>query len=841
MLSIAKHTHYQWASTSPEAIAQELHTDAQQGLTQEDVLRRIAQYGKNTIVPARKKSVFLELLRHFESPLIIILIVATVISFFVGEVVNALIILFILLTGSCIDYFEERSAGNAIEKLRQYVQNKTTVIRNGQQLEVLSEDLCVGDLIFLNAGRVVPADARIVTAKDLFINQSGLTGESYPAEKNTIMPAEPTDDLSALTNLVFTGTGVIAGTATAIVMATGVNTEFGKIGVRLADKKEATSFDTGMRRFGFLVMRITIGLVLCIFLVNAIYKHSVLESFLFALAVAVGLTPELLPVIMSVSMAKGSLRMAKKGVVVKRQAAIPNFGSMQVLCTDKTGTLTEDRIQLVRYVTPTGEASEKLFLLAYLNSFFQTGISNPLDEAILAYKRPGTIDEYKKADEIPFDFVRKKMSVAVAHAGIFTLICKGAPEEIFKCCVMDETTHTQSFLQYEALSRDGYRVLAIATRSLLQSTVSLEHEQELHLEGFVAFLDPPKKEVAETIQELKACGIEIKIITGDNHLVTTKVCTEIGLEIKGVIQGTELGMLSDEALRKRVLETTLFTRMTPDQKNRVIWALKASHYSVGYMGDGINDAPSLRAADIGISVDSATDIARDAADIILTRKDLRVLKDGIMEGRKTFVNTEKYILMGLSSNFGNMFSVAAATIFLPFLPMLPVQILANNLLYDLSQMAIPTDNVDIQQTFRPVNWNRKMIRNFMIIFGFTSSVFDMLTFYLLYRVFHVSPEAFRTGWFIESLATQILVVYIIRTRDNIFNNNPPSTALVASTLACLLAGLLLIFLPLGRLLGFTSLSLSVISAIAGLVIAYLVTAEGVKHLVYRFFTKSIGR
>jgi Mg2+-importing ATPase len=504
------------------------------------------------------------------------------------------------------------------------------------------------------------------------------------------------------------------------------------------------------------------------------------------------------------------------------------------LCTDKTGTLTEDKIKLIKYVDANGDTSDKVLRFAYLNSHFQTGIKNPLDDAILAHKKLD-ISACQKTDEIPFDFYRKRMSVVINETGQTTLICKGAPEEILKVCTQDSSFLSLAFKQYEALSADGFRVLAIAVKTVgKQQKFSKQDEVQLSFEGFIAFLDPPKEDADDIIRELAAIGVEVKIITGDNHLVTQKICAEIGLPIKGIMQGYEMDTVTDDALRKRVLNTTIFTRFSPDQKNRIIEALKANHRAVGYMGDGINDAPSLKAADIGISVNSATDVAKESADIILTEKSLLVLKEGILEGRKTFGNTMKYVLMGLSSNFGNMFSVAAATLFLPFLPMLPVQILLNNFLYDTSQIAIPSDRVDASYIERPQRWNFKMIYRYMFIFGITSSVFDLFTFWLLYKYFAVTEAQFRTGWFMESLATQILVVFIIRTHHTPFFKSKPSAKLVFSTLICLSLGWLLPYLPFAGRIGFQPLSFFVMAGISGLVIGYLFCAELVKHFIYNY-------
>ncbi len=822
-----------------EEIIQSFDTNAEKGLTDEIVRQRLQQFGLNEIETNKRASAIVELLLHFRSPLVIILLVASVVSISLGEPINASIIFIMVIISVAIDYFQERGAKNAAERLKQTVKNKVTVLRNSVEKEILPEQLCYGDIVLLSAGKIVPADCRVILSSDFFVNQSSLTGESFPCEKYSDAIKDAGADLTSLDNIAFMGSSVTTGSAKVVVIKTGKLTEFGKIAQTLVLREEETDFSKGIRSFGFLIMRVTIILVLFIFLVNAIYKHNLLESFMFSLAVAVGLTPELLPMVMSVTMAKGSLRMAKKGVVVKRLTAIPNFGSMEVLCTDKTGTLTEDKIKLIKYVDVKGAVSEELFLFTYLNSYFQTGIKNPLDDAILQHKQPD-VTSYRKANEVPFDFYRKRMSVVVEKDGITTLICKGAPEEILKACITDPALIKQANDLYELLSNDGFRVLAIASKEVSSKPkFSKEDEDQLQLKGFVAFLDPPKQDADETIAELAKIGVEVKIITGDNHLVTQKICKEIGLPIKGIMQGYELEHLTDDALQKRVLNTTIFSRFSPDQKNRIIIALKKFHHAVGYMGDGINDAPSLMTADVGISVSSGTDVAKDAADIILTEKDLLVLKEGILEGRKTFGNTMKYILMGLSSNFGNMFSVAAATLFLPFLPMLPAQILINNFLYDTSQITIPTDNVDESYTLKPQQWNLKMIYHYMLIFGLTSSVFDFATFYTLYKYFHVSEAQFRTGWFMESLATQILVVFIIRTNQIPFVQSKPRKYLVASVLVCLGIGWLLPYTGFAELIGFEKLPLDVLFVIIGLVILYLFCAELVKRFIYHRLQRSV--
>lgn len=821
-----------WSKWTIEEVLENSQTNIISGLKQKEAAKRIKEFGYNTFPTHKTRNIILDFLSHFKSPLIIILMIATIISFFLGEGTDGIIISVIILASAITDFLQERNANNAAEKLKRQVRNKVIVRREDQEIEIRTEELCIGDFIRLNAGKLVPADARIVQAKDFFVNQSSFTGESFPCEKYSTPIAPASSDLTTLGNIVFMGSSVVSGTGSAIVVKTGAGTEFGKISDKLAGRETETEFTHGIKEFGYLIMRVTLVLVLFIFLINSLLKHNIFESFMFSIAVAVGLTPELLPMIMTVAMARGSLHMSKKGVIVKKLAVIPNFGSMEVLCTDKTGTITQDKIKLIRCVDAAGQDSESLFLLVYLNSSYQSGIKNPLDDSVLAY-RQADITAFQKIDEIPFDFNRKRMSVLAEIDGQIQLICKGAPEEIFKVCNQDQTFLDEAKKQYEILSQDGYRVLAIATKQITpQQKYSKEMENNLQLQGFAAFLDPPKENVDKVIKELSKIGVEVKIITGDNYLVTQKVCTEIGLPIKGLMQGYEMEQLTDDALQKRAVNTTIFARFSPEQKNRVILALKAHHRAVGYMGDGINDAPSLKTADIGISVNTAAEVAKDAASIILTQKDLSVLKEGILEGRKTLGNTLKYIMMDLSSNFGNMFSVAAATLFLPFLPMLPVQILINNFLYDTSQLAIPADNVDASYTKSPHRWDLRMIRNYMYIFGITSSVFDLVIFYFLYNYFSVNEAQFRTGWFMESLATQILVVFIIRTQQTPFYKSKPSTLLILSTFSCLFIGWLLPYTGLGSTIGFEPLPLPIISFILCVIFAYLVSAELVKRFIY---------
>ena len=810
-----------------------LSVDPHRGLTSAEVALRLKQYGPNLPIHLRKASEWKELLKHFKSPLLIILMFASSLSFFLGETMSGGIIAGAVLLSVFIDYFLERDARNAADALRKTVQPCARVYRDGMESEITTDQLCPGDIILLSAGSMVSADARIFEGNQLFVNQSFLTGESIPINKHAGAIHCDESDISSMDNILFMGSSIQSGTAKAVVVRTGALTEFGKVGRQLQEGQSTSDFTKGMKQFGVLVMKITVILVVFIFAVNAVLRHDLLESFLFSLAVAVGITPEMLPMVMSVTMSRGSLRMAKKGAVVKKVMAIPNFGSMDVLCTDKTGTITQDRIEMVKCVDASGMDSDEVLSYAYLNAYLQSGMPNPLDDAVIRYATHKVLG-YEKIGEVPFDFTRKRMSVIVRREGIVTLICKGAPEEVMAVAKDDPASLAHAQAIYASLSMDGFRVLCIAVgHPLDKSEYGREDEVMLDLKGFIAFLDPPKQDAAEVIKELQGIGVEVKIITGDNSLVTHKVCTEIGLKVKGTILGQELEKMSDDELAIKSAVTTVFARCSPEQKKRVILALRSVHHAVGYLGDGINDAPSLRAADVGISVSSASDVARDAADIILTRKDLLILRDGILEGRKTFANTMKYIYMDLSSNFGNMFSVAAATLFLPFLPMLPVQILINNFLYDSSQIAIPLDNVDDKYVQKPRRWNMRMIRNYMILFGLTSSVFDMATFWLLYRAFPVTTAQFRTGWFMESLATQILVIFIIRTSVVPFWKSKPGKYLTWSALAFLAFGWTLPYMPFASKIGFQPISSKIVVLIVVLLALYLFVAEVLKKLVLK--------
>ncbi|MCX6714226.1 MAG: magnesium-translocating P-type ATPase [Candidatus Uhrbacteria bacterium] len=827
-----------YATCSTEQLFSDLKT-SKEGLVDIEVFHRFQTDGPNSISDKKEIGIVLEFLSHFKSPLILILISATAISLYFGQVTNSMIVTIMILASVCLDFFEEHSAGNAAKRLKDKVSATATVIRSGEKKEIKIVEVCVGDILFLSSGDLIPADAIVFEADDFFVNQSALTGESFPKEKYPC--GFGTDEAS---HVLFLGSSVVSGTARAVVFAIGKQTEFGKIAETLLKKQDKSDFELGIDHFGFFISKIILFLVMTIFLVQALMHRDILESFMFAVAIAVGVTPELLPVIMSVTMARGSERMAKDGVIVKRLSAMPNFGSMDILCTDKTGTLTEDKIQLVTFTDGFGAKDDRVLLYTYLNSFHQTGVKNPLDKAVIDFDGQD-ISAYKKVEEIPFDFVRKLMSVAVEGPEGRTLITKGAPEEVLAKCtmyhqgdrvgVLGKELYAKAIAYYESLSADGFRVLAVAIRSHVEvkEQYAKEDESDLTFMGFVSFLDPAKKDVKGVLVELEQYGIEVKIITGDNELVTKKVCTDIGLPMKGILLGKEISTMTDDALRVRAEETTIFARFSPDEKNRVIIALRSGGHVVGYMGDGINDAPSLKTADVGISVNTAVDVAKESADIILTQKGLESIVRGVIEGRRSFGNTMKYIMMGLSSNFGNMFSVLGAVFYLPFLPMLPIQILFNNFVYDVSQLTISSDNVDEDWIRTPRKWDLKRLKKFMYTFGLISSLFDFATFILLFSIFHVSESVFQTGWFMESLATQTLVIHIIRTRKIPFLQSRPSKWLFLSTFACLAVGWIIPYTPIGTLLHFSPLPFPIVLLIIGLVLVYLLIVEIGKRLFYR--------
>ena len=830
------------------------------GLTSREARQRLAEFGPNEPVSSRRTSGLTQILFLFINPLAIILLIASGISAAVGEVLNASIIALMVLLSAALNFFQTYRSQRAVERIRQEVAPAANVLRDGNWTAIPRRELVPGDVIGLTAGDLVPADAWLFKVRDLHVQQAALTGESLPVEKDAL-------DLQSLEQAkgderhkVFLGTSVVSGTGTAQVMATGKNTSFGDIATRLATKPPETEFERGTRQFGLLIMKTTILLVLFVLLVSVVLHHNFLESLLFAVALAVGLTPEFLPMITTVTLGQGAVHMARKKVIVKHLEAMQNFGSIDVLCSDKTGTLTSGEMALDQHLDLFGSPSERVFLLAYLNSLHETGVSNPLDQAIknqASKQKPGVnpLDEavlqhdhpdihaYRKIDEIPFDFERRRVSIVVEREAERLLITKGAPESVLPVCSRYELNGQQAPLDadsrargeatYRDLCARGFRVLAVAYAAVpLKEVYRADDEKDLVLAGFLTFSDPPLDTAKFALEALRRDGVEVKILTGDNELVTRHICAQVGLIDGRIILGDELERMSDPALAHVVERTSVFARVSPAQKNRIILALKVRRHVVGYLGDGINDAPSLHAADVGISVSTAVDVARDAADIILLERSLSVLHEGIIEGRKAFGNVMKYLLMGTSSNFGNMFSMAVASLFLPFLPMLPTQILLNNFLYDLAQVTIPTDHVDITFIHKPQRWNVQMIRDFMIYIGPLSSIYDFLTFFALLKVFHASEQLFHTGWFVESLATQTLVIFIIRTAGNPLRSRP-SLALTATTIAVVMAGIAIPFTSLGKVLGFVRLPFAFFLFLAGASGTYLLLVELVKRRLMR--------
>jgi Mg2+-importing ATPase len=822
-----------------EEVVSRLNT-SKSGLPTEEAENRLKIYGHNELAKRKKRTGIMEFFYHLRNPLVFILLFAGLVSGLTGEMVEATIIFSIVLLSVVLDVYQESKAEKAAEVLKERVATTATVFRDGVKKEVKLSEIVPGDAIYLSAGDIVPADARIINAKNLFVDQSALTGESFPVEKTATSLKEKIEEITEWDNYLFLGTSAVSGTATAVVVKTGSSTEYGKIAKRLVAREPETEFERGLRRFGSLMMEVTLFLVLFVFFVNALFLRAVLESLLFSVALAVGLTPELLPMILSINLSRGAISMSKNGVIVKRLASIQNFGNMDVLCTDKTGTLTENRITLVLHVDIEGKDNEKVFLYSFLNSYYETGLKSPLDDAILKYKNVD-VKGYEKIDEVPFDFTRKRVSIVVDYERQRFFIAKGAPEEILKVCsyceldnIVDLTGGLQKKIeqQYYDLSSKGFRVLGVSYKKIKQEKThyDLDDECDMVFLGFVAFLDPSKETAKESLQLLSKYGVELKILTGDNDLVTRTTCEQLGFEVKGVILGNEIAQMQDEALSRIVEETNIFARVTPAQKDRIMIALKNNGHVVGFLGDGINDAPSLKTSDVGISVENAVDVAKESADIILLHKDLTVLGEGVLEGRKTFGNTMKYIMMGTSSNFGNMFSVAGASLFLTFLPMRPIQILLNNLLYDLSEATIPTDNVDPEYVEKPKRLDISYIRRFMIFLGPISSIFDFLTFFTMLFVFSAwnYPQLLQTAWFVESLATQTLVVFVIRTRRTPFYKSKPSKFLLFSSLAVVSLALIIPFTPLGKLFGFVALPSSFFLILAGFIGAYLLLVEIVK-------------
>jgi len=819
------------------------HHDKIQGLSAAEARERLVQFGPNELISARRLTKLRQFLSFFSNPLVIILLIASVISAFVGEPVDAAIIALVVLLSVALNFIQTSRSQRAAERLRAQVAPIARALRDGKWTEILRREIVPGDVIQLSAGDLVPADALLLDACDLHVNQAALTGESLPVEKDAGTSAASDESSTYPRDKVFLGSSIVSGAATATVTATGADTAFGDIAARLSERPPETEFERGTRQFGMLITKTVFLLILFVLLVNIVLRRDPFESVLFALALAVGLTPEFLPMITTVTLGQGAVRMARRKVIVKHLAAIQNFGSMDVLCSDKTGTLTSGETALEEHYDPLGNPAERVFRFAYLNSFHETGIKNPLDVAIIKHAAV-SVEGGRKLDEIPFDFERRRLSIVVEDGGERLMITKGAPESVLSCCTqyetggrrlpLDEAARASCDATWSNLSQQGYRVLAVAFKPAPpeQQVWRAGDEREMTLAGFLTFSDPPLLDAGATIEALRRDGVKVKILTGDNELIARHVCSQVGLNAERVISGEEIDRLTPSALAHVAEKHTVFARVTPAQKHRIILALKGRSHVVGFLGDGINDAPSLHAADVGISVQNAVDVAKDAAEIILLERDLGVLHEGIIEGRKAFGNVMKYLLMGTSSNFGNMFSMAGASAFLPFLPMLPTQILLNNFLYDLAQVTIPTDNVDRTYIRKPRRWNIKMIRDFMIYIGPISSIYDFLTFFVLLKFFQATEEFFHTGWFVESLATQTLVIFIIRTAGSPLRSRP-SRPLTITTLLVIGIGMALPFTPPGRLLGFTPAPLSYFVFLFAATGTYLLLVELVKRRLMR--------
>ena len=819
------------------------------GLTESEVNHRARLYGLNEIAREKHQSALVRLLVIMKNPLIILLGVLAVISFSTGDLRSTTMIGVMIAISVTLRYFQETNADKAAEKLKAMVTTTATVIRDGVKKEIPLKEIVPGDIITLSVGDMVPADIRLLTVKGLFINQSTLTGEALPVEKVPSVPDNNIQNPLEMSNICFMGSNVTSGVGTGVAVLTGNETFFGSLASEIVGQREPTSFDKGVNSFTWLMITFMLVLSPLVFLINGLTKNDWLGSFLFALSVAIGLTPEMLPMIVTVCLSKGAISMSRKKVIVKRLSAIQDFGAMDVLCTDKTGTITLGRVVLEKHLDIYGRDNESVLEYAYLNSFYQTGLRNLLDVAVLDHadleKRLIVEKLYRKIDEIPFDFVRRRMSVVVEDAeNRHILICKGATEEIIGLCTKVEIRGQEIPITAEhlnevenlvrSLNSDGFRVIALAFRMTRNQTdaadYSIQDEENLTLRGFLAFYDPPKETSSEAIKRLNKNGIDVKILTGDSDLVTVTICGQVGLNIKNVLLGSAIEKMTDAELNGVVDNTTVFAKLSPSHKEQIVRALKHNGHVVGFMGDGINDAPALKAADVGISVDSACDIAKESSSIILLESNLLVLDDGVIEGRQVFGNIIKYVRMAASSNFGNMFSVIGASIFVPFIPMLPVQVLTNNMLYDFSQTSIPTDKVDAEWVTKPRKWAIADIRRYIVVIGPISSIFDIMTYVIMLYVFNCwgNPELFHTGWFVESLFTQTLIIHVIRTNKIPFIQSRASWPLLLTSLLIIGVGGWLPFSPLASTLGFVPLPPLYWLLLTGMLVAYIVLTQLIK-------------
>jgi len=835
-----------WA-IDQEILLASLQTKAS-GLSTLDAQKKLVNYGKNTIVSKNKTSPFVLFLTQFKNPIILILLFATIVSIYVGEQTDAIIIFFIIILSGLLSFWQEYTASKSMEKLLDMVRITTTVLRDDKEVTVNNEDVVPGDIVLLSAGSMVPSDGLLLESESLLVDESALTGEPYPIEKQASILDENTP-LADRTNSLWMGTHVVSGSGKLIIVNTGSYTKFGEISQQLSIKKPETEFERGIRKFGFMLMIITIILVFTIFAVNIFLKKPLLDTFMFSLALAVGLTPQLLPAIVSINLSRGSKVMAKEKVIVKRLSSIENLGSMNILCSDKTGTLTDGNVKVKDSLSVAGNFSEKVFLYAYLNSMFESGFVNPIDTAIRTYKTLD-ISEYKKIGEQPYDFIRKRLSVFVTKGNnplaAKTIITKGAFDKVIDICTKIETDkgtidniekyYDDIVAKYQELSTNGYRTLGIAYKDCEENTTQLtrDDESDMIFLGFITLFDSPKEGIKDTIQKLENLGISLKIITGDNRFIAANVMQQLGYPDAKILTGAEIRDINDIALIHQALQTKVFAEIEPNQKERIILALKKSDNVVGYIGDGINDVSALHDADVSISVDSAVDVAKETADIVLLEKNLEVLVQGVLAGRTTFTNTMKYVFMATSANFGNMFSMAGASLFLPFLPLLPKQVLLTNLMTDLPAMTIASDNVEPDVISKPHRWDISFIKKFMLTFGLISSIFDYITFGVLILVLDADETLFQTGWFMESVISASIIVLVIRSRKMFFKSKP-SNNLIIATFSVVIATVLLQYTPLAAILGFEQLPAKLQYLIAGIVCLYILAAELAKKVFYRFF------
>ncbi len=829
-----------WSITTDELLLEVRSTPS--GLTGNEAEQRLKLYGSNLLKPRKRAGSLAIFIGQFKSPIILILIGAAVLSAFLHDVTNAIIILAIVFISGMLGFWQERGAANAVQKLLKVVEVTAAVLRDGKQAEVPVEDVVPGDMLVLDAGDIIPADSLILQSNDLYVDEATLTGENFPVEKTAgVLPGDT--PLAQRTNALFMGTHVVSGDANALVVHTGKETEFGKVAETLEQKQEETEFEHGVRRFGYLLLGVTLVLVVAIFAINVYFKRPVLDSFLFALALAVGLTPQLLPAIISINLSKGAKRMADQKVIVKRLASIENFGSMNVLCADKTGTLTEGMAHVKSALDVRGGESEKVLEYAYINSYFETGFTNPIDEAIRSLQKFDP-SGFIKVDEIPYDFVRKRLSILVSKNGSHLMITKGALKNTLDVCstaegadgsivdVGEVNEGIQSL--FEEMSAKGFRTLGVAYKDAGQTRdITREDEKGMTFLGLLLLFDPAKSDVTETIEQLSRLGVTLKVISGDNRLVASSVSGSVGIDNSLILTGPELVQMSDEALSQRVNDISVFAEVEPNQKERIIRAMQKAGNVVGFMGDGINDASALHAADVGISVDSAVDVAKEAADFVLLEKDLGVLVNGVRDGRTTFANTMKYVFMATSANFGNMFSMAGASLFLSFLPLLPTQVLLTNLMTDFPEMTIATDSVDREMVDQPRRWDIQFIRRFMMVFGLLSSVFDFMTFGALLWILSANTNQFRTGWFVESVVSASLIVLVIRTRRPFFRSRPGKYLFIATVLV-VAATVAFPYTPLAAVFGFKPLPVSFFPLLAAIVVLYVMSAEIAKKLFYKW-------